>query len=275
MNIRTWATILPLTLMLMTMESCKSKQELTPKVRLETTCGDIVLQLYAETPQHRDNFMKLVDDGFYDGVLFHRVIADFMIQAGDPQSRDARPGQSLGHGDVGYTVPAEFVYPRYYHKRGAVAAARQGDQVNPQKASSGCQFYIVEGRTFSDAELDMMERNMRHRAEQNLFQAKARDHQEEIKQYRRDRDQAALTALSDSLLAEVRAELPDSAGRFTPQQRRDYKTVGGTPHLDGEYTVFGEVIEGLDVVARISRAETGAMDRPKQDIRIVKARRVK
>ena len=152
MNIRTWATILPLTLMLMTMESCKSKQELTPKVRLETTCGDIVLQLYAETPQHRDNFMKLVDDGFYDGVLFHRVIADFMIQAGDPQSRDARPGQSLGHGDVGYTVPAEFVYPRYYHKRGAVAAARQGDQVNPQKASSGCQFYIVEGRTFSDAD---------------------------------------------------------------------------------------------------------------------------
>ena len=257
-------------------QSCSTQKELEPKVRLETTYGDIVLQLYAETPLHRDNFMKLVDDGFYDGVLFHRVIADFMIQAGDPKSKDARPGQALGTGDVGYTVPAEFVYPQRYHKRGALAAARQGDQVNPQKASSGCQFYIVEGRTFTDNELDMMERNMMRRVESNLFHAKARERQADIKRYRMERNQEKLSSLNDSILAEVHEALKDSSlYKFTAQQREDYKTIGGTPHLDGEYTVFGEVIEGLEVVKKISETETGNMDRPKEDIKIIRAKRVK
>ncbi|NDV45947.1 peptidylprolyl isomerase [Paludibacter sp. 221] len=258
-------------------ESCSTKKEvLEPKVRLETSYGDIVIKLYPETPLHRDNFMKLVDDGFYDGVLFHRVIAEFMIQTGDPDSKKAKPGQSLGTGDVGYTIPAEFVYPKYYHKKGALAAARQGDQVNPKKASSGCQFYIVEGRKFSDAELDMMEKNMMRRAESNLFNQKVQEKQEEVKRYRIEKSQEKLDALRDSILVEVHKEMADStAYKYTEQQRADYTTIGGTPHLDGEYTVFGEVIEGLDIVDKISKVKTGSMDRPAEDIKILKAKRVK
>lgn len=268
--------ILFIVALLIMAESCSTQKELEPKVRLETSYGDIVVKLYPETPLHRDNFMKLVDDGFYDGVLFHRVIAEFMIQTGDPDSKKAKPGQSLGTGDVGYTIPAEFVYPKYYHKKGALAAARQGDQVNPKKESSGCQFYIVEGRKFSDDELNMMERNMIRRAESNLFQAKSQNRQEEIKRYRLEKNQEKLDALRDSILAEVHKEMADSSAyKFTAQQRDDYKTIGGTPHLDGEYTVFGEVIEGLDVVEKISKTKTANMDRPTEDIKIIKAKRVK
>ena len=196
-----------------------------PQVKLQTSMGDIVVKLYSDTPQHRDNFVKLVNEGFYDGVLFHRIIADFMIQAGDPQSKTARPGQSLGSGDVGYKIPAEFVYPKYYHKKGALSAARQGDQVNPQRQSSGCQFYIVQGRPFTDGELDMFERRM------------------------------GLT--------------------FTPEQRNDYTTIGGTPHLDTQYSVFGEVVSGLDIVDKIAKVQTGNMDRPVEDVKIIKATIVK
>ncbi len=255
--------------------ACNTKKELEPKVRLETSYGDIVLKLYAETPLHRDNFVKLVEDGFYDGVLFHRVIADFMIQTGDPNSKNAKPGQSLGTGDVGYKLPAEIIYPKYYHKKGALAAARQGDQVNPKKESSGCQFYIVEGRKFSDDELNMMEKNMYQRVKSNLFQEKAKDKQNEINQYRMERNQEKLDVIRDSILTEVHKEMADSAAyKFTEEQRKDYTTIGGTPHLDGEYTVFGEVIEGLDVVDKISGTKTGNMDRPVEDIRIIKAKLV-
>ena len=268
--------ILLIAVLLIMTESCSIKKELEPKVRLETSYGNIVVKLYSETPLHRDNFMKLVDDGFYNGVLFHRVITDFMIQTGDPNSKNAKSGQALGTGDVGYTIPAEFVSPKYYHKKGALAAARQGDQVNPKKESSGCQFYIVEGRKSSDEDLNMMEKSMMQRTESNLFQAKSQERQEDIKRYRMDKNQEKLDALRDSIMAEVRKEMADSSAyRFTEQQRSDYKAIGGTPHLDSEYTVFGEVVEGLDVVDKISKTKTGSMDRPTEDIRIIKAERVK
>ena len=136
--------------------SCKANTN-EEIVVFETNYGKITVKLYNETPQHKQNFLKLVDDGFYNGLLFHRVIADFMIQTGDPKSRNAKPGEMLGSGDVGYTIPAEFVYPQYFHKKGALAAARQGDNINPQRASSGCQFYFVVGRTFTERQLQSIE----------------------------------------------------------------------------------------------------------------------
>ena len=208
-----------------------------PKVRIETSQGVIVVKLFNETPMHRDNFVKLVKDKFYDGVLFHRVIADFMIQGGDPDSKTAKPNASLGNGDVGYTIPAEFKTPAIYHKKGALAAAREGDNVNSQKASSGCQFYIVEGKTFTEAELTTMETG-------------------KIARY-------GINSLTDSTF------------RFSTQARADYRTIGGTPHLDGNYTVFGEVTERMDVVEKISKVKTNASDRPVEDVRVISMRMIK
>ena len=207
------------------------------KVQIETTQGVIVVKLYNETPLHRDNFVKLVKERFYDGVLFHRVIADFMIQGGDPDSKTAKPNASLGNGDVGYTIPAEFKTPAIYHKKGALAAAREGDGVNPQKASSGCQFYIVEGKTFTDAELSTMEAG-------------------KIARY-------GINSLNDSTF------------RFSAEARAVYRTRGGTPHLDGNYTVFGEVTEGIDVVEKISKVKTNASDRPVEDVRVITMKMIK
>ena len=253
-------------------ESCSAKKDACTMVSFETDYGKIMVKLYPETPKHRDNFLKLVKDGFYNGVLFHRVIPEFMVQTGDPNSKTAKAGNSLGSGDVGYTIPAEFVYPRYYHKRGALAAARQGDQTNPLKASSGCQFYFVQGRAFSDAELNAMEKNNEQKLEGKLFQDILKTKQEEVKQYRSDRDQVKLDLLRDSILTQVRAQMKaDPSFKFTEQQRNDYKTLGGTPHLDGDYTVFGEVTEGLDVVDKLSQTKTGRNDRPVEDIHIIKA----
>ena len=181
---------------------------------MNTKYGTIKLKLYNETPKHRDNFLKLTNEKFYDGVLFHRVIKDFMIQAGDPDSKNAKPGVMLGSGDVGYTIPAEF-NEKFYHKKGVLAAARDN---NPTKASSGCQFYIVEGRKFTDDELNNLEKQMKR--------------------------------------------------TFTPEQREVYKTIGGTPHLDMGYTVFGEVISGLNFVDSIANVKTGVGDRPLEEIKI-------
>lgn len=181
-------------------------------VTIQTPQGDIKLVLYDATPKHKANFIKLVEEGFYDGLLFHRVIEDFMIQGGDPDSRNARPEQLLGNGDVGYRIDAEF-HPDLYHKAGALAAARDN---NPEKASSGCQFYIVEGRTRSDQELDQLEKQ---------------------KQY-----------------------------TYPEAHRNTYLNTGGVPHLDQDYTVFGEVLEGMEVIHKIAQAETDDFDRPTEDI---------
>lgn len=193
-------------------------------VEMTTTEGKIVLLLYDATPLHRDNFLKLVKTHTYDGLLFHRVIKNFMIQGGDPKSRDAKPGLPLGDGTLGYTVPAE-IRPGLFHKRGALCAARQGDDVNPKRASSASQFYIVQGSVWDNNTLDMME-----------------------KRYGK---------------------------KFSDEQRQFYTTIGGTPHLDGEYTVFGEVVKGMDVVDKIALKECDRMDRPIKDVRILTIKVIK
>ncbi len=194
------------------------------KVLIKTSMGDITIALYDDTPQHKENFEKLVKEGFYDGVLFHRIIKGFMIQGGDPDSKKAKPNQRLGSGDVGYTIPAEF-RANHYHKRGAVAAARMGDQVNPQKASSGCQFYIVDGTVYDDNYMTMISQR--------------------------------------------------TGKTFTPEQLKTYTTEGGAPFLDGDYTVFGEVVSGMEVVDKIAAQQKDAADRPLEDVKIIKATIVK
>ena len=188
------------------------------KVLIKTSEGDITIALYDNTPKHKENFLKLVKDGFYNGVLFHRIIQGFMIQTGDPESKGAPAGKMLGNGGPGYTIPAEFK-PENYHKRGAVAAARQGDQVNPTKASSGSQFYIVDGKPFN---------------------------------------------------ANMMAQISYQYGKaFTDEQRKIYETIGGAPFLDGDYTVFGEVVEGMDVVDKIAAKPKDRYDRPTADVKII------
>ena len=241
------------------------------KVKIETTAGDIIVKLYDETPKHRDNFIKLAQDGTYEGTLFHRVIKDFMIQAGDPESKTAAKGQMLGSGDVGYTLPAEFVYPKYFHKKGALSAARQGDQVNPEKNSSGCQFYIVTGKVYNDSTLLDMEEQMNAMRSQKVFNTLAKDHMKEIYKMRRAGDEDGLMELQEKLLLQTEEILAaQEPFRFTPEQVKAYTTVGGTPHLDGDYTVFGEVLEGMEVVDKIQRVKTDRNDRPEEDIKIVK-----
>jgi peptidyl-prolyl cis-trans isomerase B (cyclophilin B) len=202
-----------------------------PEVLLETSMGNIRLVLYNETPQHRDNFLKLVNEGFYDGNLWHRVIFNFMIQTGDSTTRHAKPGESVGLHSPDYTIPAEIVYPKYFHKRGALAAAREGDAENPERASSASQFYIVYGTTYSSLSLDKF--------------------QERI-------DQAT-----------------DGKYKMTEEIRDHYRKYGGTPHLDGQYTVFGEVVEGMDVVRKIQMVQTDDYARPIDDVKIIKATVVK
>lgn len=210
-------------------DSTVKKKDRKKDVILQTSMGDIRIRLSDSTPLHRDNFLKLVKMHYYDGILFHRVIKDFMIQAGDPNSRDAKPGQSLGNGGPGYTVPAE-IRSGLFHKKGVIAAARLGDNVNPEKASSGSQFYLAQGKVFTDAELDNLEK----------------------------------TRLG---------------GRKIPSEIREvYKTIGGIPHLDQNYTVYGEVVSGLDVVDKIAAVATskGAdRDRPLEDVKIISAKLVK
>ena len=269
--------IVLLTLFACCMTACKPGQKENKdmneetKLKIETTAGDIIVKLYNETPKHRENFIKLARNGTYEGTLFHRVIKDFMIQAGDPDSKDAPKGKMLGAGDVGYTIPAEFVYPKYFHKRGALSAARQGDQVNPEKASSGCQFYIVTGKVYGDSTLLDMEVQMNNMRFNNAFNALAAKHAKEIYKMRRNNDQEGLMNLQDTLIAQVEKQMAGQPEfRFTPEQVKAYTTVGGTPHLDGEYTVFGEVVEGMDVVDKIQQVKTDRNDRPEEDVKIKK-----
>ena len=202
-------------------------QTSTTEVLFETTEGNIRIALYDETPLHRDNFLKLTRMHVYDSLLFHRVIKNFMIQSGDTNSKNAKPGQRLGTGDFDYTQEPEFRLPQIIHRRGCVAMAREPDVVNPEMRSSACQFYIVWGKRFSSAEIE--------KAQERL-----------------------------DTMTHGRVKL-------TPEMIKVYKSVGGTPHLDGQYTVFGEVTEGLDVVECIQKAETDEFDRPFEDIRILRA----
>lgn len=200
-------------------------QELETVVLIETSKGKIKVKLYNETPLHRDNFIKLVNEGKYEGLLFHRIIKQFMVQGGDVNSKDAPMDMPLGEGEIGYTIPAEFVYPRYFHKRGALCAARTPDEDNPTKESSGSQFYIVTGKHFTSMELDKKEK--------------------------------------------------EEGITYTPEQRKAYMVEGGAPHLDGEYTVFGEVLKGIKVADKIQFTPTNEDDRPLSNITIKRMRIVK
>lgn len=197
------------------------------QVLLETTEGNIRIELSDLTPIHRDNFLRLVNEHFYDSLLFHRVIKNFMIQGGDPESRHAEAGAQLGEGETGYTLEPEFRTPQLFHRRGVIAMAREGDDVNPERRSSGCQFYIVWGKTFASKDLDEM--------------------------------QVRLDTMTNHTV------------KMTPEMIQTYRRIGGTPHLDGQYTVFGQVVEGLDVVDRIQRVFTDDYDRPVDDVRIIRA----
>jgi len=237
-------------------------------VIIETSLGEVKIQLYDETPQHRDNFLKLAGQGYFDSLLFHRVIKDFMIQGGDPDSKGAPANKQLGSGGPGYEIPAEIIYPKLFHKRGALSAARTGDQVNPMKASSGSQFYIVWGSIYSETQLSGMEQQMKQQAMQKYFGNLADERKDSIQSLYKSNNKEGLEALQNELIALTEAEFaknPEKGG-FTAEQKKAYTTLGGTPHLDGEYTVFGEVIEGLDVVEKIQNCQTGNADRPKTDI---------
>lgn len=245
------------------------------EVEMHTTMGDITLLLYGDTPLHLDNFVKLVNEGFYDGVLFHRVINDFMVQTGDPDSKNAPAGKMLGMGDPGYKIDAEFVYPKHFHKRGALAAAREGDAHNPEKKSSGSQFYIVTGKTYTPAQLDQMDARRIMEQKKAIFNSLALANRDSIMAMRRSGDREGLLNLQDKLAAQTETEAAQHPDKLTPEQREAYSTVGGTPHLDGSYTVFGEVISGMDVVDRIQKAETDANDRPTEDVRIISMKVIK
>ncbi len=225
--------------------------------------GDIVVRLYDETPIHRDNFVKLAKEGYYDGTLFHRVIKNFMIQGGDPDSKGAPAGKMLGVGGPDYTLQAE-IQDGLFHKRGALAAARQGDEVNPERRSSGSQFYIVWGQVYNENQLRQFSKQLRMQKVQDVFHALASDHRAEIMQMRREKNRAGLQELQDKLVAEAESQVGSDG--LTENQMNLYSTIGGTPHLDGQYTVFGEVEEGLDVVELIQGSATGRADRPLDDI---------
>ncbi len=238
------------------------------QILMKTSLGDIKLKLYNETPQHRDNFIKLVKEGQYNGLLFHRVIKDFMVQGGDVTSKDAPMSKQLGAGDLGYTVPAEFVYPKYFHKKGALSAARTGDEVNPEKESSASQFYIVTGKVYKDAELAQMEKQKEGRLKQSIFARLQKENSAKIKAAYQSGDKAELAIIRDTLVGktEMEAEKRKDETKLTPEQREAYKTIGGVPFLDNEYTVYGEVTEGLDVVDAIQNVKTNRQDRPLENV---------
>lgn len=255
--------------------ACSLAQTLSKEtILISTPYGNMKLKLYEETPLHKKNFLKLVKEGFYDSLLFHRVINNFMIQGGDPDSKHANDTVLLGNGDVGYWIPAEF-NPKIYHKKGVIAAAREGEDVNPKKESSGCQFYIVIGRRYDSLALQKAEIRVNNELVKKInytvgFGGKSK----KLKEYY---TRLYTQGKEDSLKIAVR-QLTDSVGKaeyaktkhytWTNAQKKMYETVGGTPHLDNNYTVFGEVIEGLEVIDKIAGSKTDKNDRPKENIRM-------
>lgn len=229
--IRRKTTLLLFLLLSLAIGASAQTDSLRHEILLETDSGNVRIALYNETPLHRDNFIKRVKAGDYDGVLFHRVIRDFMVQSGDMGSKNAPQGKLLGDTPESYSVPAEIRFPQFFHKRGAVAAAREGDSTNPERRSSASQFYIVWGVQWNDEGLDKVQKRI--------------------------------------------DEYTHGTMKLTPEIREVYKTLGGTPHLDGSYTVFGEVTEGLEVIARIENAATDDHDRPLKDIHVIRATVVK
>lgn len=237
----------------------------TAKVEVKTTLGNFTLLLYGDTPKHRDNFLKLVSENFYDSLLFHRVIENFMVQAGDPDSKNAPAGKMLGEGDPGYEIDAEIVFPKHFHKRGALAAARTGDEINPARRSSGSQFYVVTGQVFDSTQIENLQLRL-------LMDQMVKGKMEEIQKLYIAGNRATLMQLQDSLIAEGKKLISEGKGLYTEDMIKEYTTVGGAPHLDGAYTVFGEVISGMDTIEKIEKVARDRNDRPLEDVRILSMR---
>jgi len=271
MNIVLKHTVLVYTLFLLISCNTPADENKNTTVSLKTTLGDIKIKLYDSTPVHRDNFIKLINTGFYDGISFHRVIKDFMIQAGDPMTKYGT-ATNLTDSLKNYTIPAE-INSLYFHKKGALAAARQGNDVNPEMRSSGTQFYIVQGVKYTDEELNLAEQRINSNLKQTLFN----------KLLKETADSARLSgkALSEGEIQEIASVemfkylTNNKDYKLTDEQRNIYKNIGGTPRLDATYTVFGEVIEGLEIVDKIAAVQTDASDKPVNDIRIIKIKIIK
>lgn len=235
-------------------------------IEMKTSLGTMVFELSNLTPKHRDNFVKLTQEGYYNGLAFHRVISNFMIQGGDPDTRNFQPGRQYGTGGPDYTIPAEIV-PELFHQKGALAAARQGDQVNPEKRSSGSQFYIVQGEVLDSSMLEQYAQQMVHQAKMRVANQAVQDyfaaHEAELRAMPTEQAQEKLNEIG----TQAYQKAPGSA--FTPAQRKVYSTVGGTPHLDHEYTVFGQLIEGFDVLDKIAAVEKDQADCPKKKVEII------
>ncbi len=271
-----------ITFVVVTLTACSPRNQ-GAIVLLKTELGDIKIRLYDDTPKHKENFIKLAKDGYLDSTLFHRVIKDFMIQGGDPDSKNAEAGAPLGEGGPDYTIPAEFVFPKYYHKKGAIAAARMGDQVNPEKASSGSQFYIVQGKVFNDNELIKAENRIRDGKRRAVFNSLLVAYNDSLNMLQMQGNEDAINLLQQKIMAKVNEKYSEQPEFEFPEEVKEvYKTLGGVPHLDTNYTVFGEVIVektliekiksffgkkyGLEVVDAIAYQETDSRDRPLKDI---------
>lgn len=231
-------------------------------VKISTDVGDIVIKLYNETPKHTENFIKLTEENFFDGLIFHRVIKDFVVQGGDPETKNAEPGKLYGEKDAGYLIDAEIV-DTIYHKRGVIAMAREGDDVNPEKKSSSSQFYLVVGKVFTEEELNKLEdklnKKLREKTEKKLYDSLLGS-QSNLNPKFLNQVTQKVSILADSIMNVKHI-------KFNENQRKIYTTVGGIPHLDGNYTVFGEIVEGYDVVEKISQVQTDSNDRPLKDIK--------
>lgn len=247
---------------------CNSKPK-EPILLIQTSYGNIKVKLYNETPIHRDNFIKLAEEGFYKGLTFHRVIEDFMIQGGDPKTRSIAETDTIPEDkEMGATIPAEIKFPMYFHKRGALAAARWGEAENPERASDASQFYIVTGELRSDNKLSEIEKQRFERMKQRIYAELQSANMDTIKALYKEGNRTAITDLRTKWQdeAEKEAKVREPEILYTEEQREFYKTRGGTPHLDNEYTVFGEVIEGMDVVDKIQSVRTNEKDKPLKNV---------
>lgn len=270
---QTLLTALPCTLFLLT--ACgESKRDAIGKteVLIETSEGDIVVRLYDDTPLHRDNFIRNIEAGLYDDLPFHRIVPDMVIQSGDPTLKSpngtVRDGVSVTSPATSSTIPAEIVYPRHFHKQGALAAAREPDSINPGRCSSALQWYIVTGKKQSSGELAELHALLYEGKVASTFDRLCREHAEEIARLKAS-DRVAHQELLNRLQVEAEETLAKNPPRpFTDVQKQTYAHIGGAPHLDGEYTVFGEVVEGMPIALRIGRTPVDAKERPRRDVRV-------
>ena len=262
-------TILFLTIA--TITSCSFSQNKPvpegPMVLIKTKYGDMKVVLYNETSLHRDNFMKLTKEKVFDSLLFHRVIKGFMVQGGDPNSKHAPKDQMLGDGDLNYTVPAE-IRAGIIHKKGVIAAARNGDEENPERRSSATQFYLAQGKVYKLDDVPSIEQNLNSRAAESLFLKLKAEKIDNLMLFQMDRNQAGYDKLLEKLKQKATREVEKNPITLNKQQIETYTTLGGIPHLDGAYTVFGEVIDGLAVIDSIAAQPTGKNDRPLENIRM-------